>query len=162
MNKNTHGIPVISQALGLFKSRPRKVSKSTARRASVSKKSTRPNTPRHSSAYNPYQSASVSFDKTSCPCDAVRTIEDQRFLVREVPAIPLRNCDSPSCKCSYVRYRDRRGVNEDRRALFSLNTDLHSLGGEDERRAQRGRRSEDDPHFAASDADFDIAEWARH
>jgi hypothetical protein len=35
-------------------------------------------------------------------CAAARKLEDQRFLSRDAPKLPLRNCDYPNCECHYV------------------------------------------------------------
>ena len=152
MNKTTHSVGLISQALGIFKSKSKKVSSSTARRRGVGR-SARSNNP--ANRY-PHRSASISSEHSSCACEAVEIINGKRFLLNEIPPLPLPDCTTPNCKCAYVRHKDRRGISSNRRALFSLNTDLHAIGGDLERRLVKGRRASDEPSFA-SEANLDIA-----
>lgn len=55
----------------------------------------------------PFAGAEV-IPRKDCCCDAVRAIAGRRFLSREVPLIPLRDCDQPNCACTYRRYAERR------------------------------------------------------
>ena len=41
-------------------------------------------------------------------CDAVRASIGQRFLSRDVPMLPLDDCDSEDCRCTYELFDDRR------------------------------------------------------
>ena len=41
-------------------------------------------------------------------CDAVRESIGQRFLSNEVPMLPLEDCDSADCRCTYELFDDRR------------------------------------------------------
>lgn len=45
------------------------------------------------------------------PCEAVRKIEDLRFLASEAPRLPLPGCDAVACSCRYRHYDDRRDDN---------------------------------------------------
>ena len=137
MNKTSNDINGITHTFGFLKPKMRKTSRLT-----------------NSGQAYPYRSASISFEKCTNACEAVREIEGTRFLVQSVPTIPVPDCTSRNCKCSYVRHKDRRGLSEDRRALYSLNTDLYTIGGGRELRMQRGRRIGDKSIFAASDAEF--------
>jgi hypothetical protein len=151
---------VFSQAFGLFKSKPKNISARTARASSARKMGATARARGPVKHYS-YRSASVSAERSSCRCEAVEAISGHRFLLSDVPPIPLPNCTSPNCKCAYIRHNDRRSFSGDRRALFSLNTDLHAIGGKQELRQKKGRRRSDEPTFAASDADLEMAEWVR-
>ena len=158
MNKTTHSGSILGQALGIFKSKPKKISSRGGRKQSTGNdgRSGRKNRPIEQ---YPHRSASISSERSSCTCEAVELIDDKRFLLNEVPPLPLPDCTSPNCKCAYVRHSDRRGFSSDRRALFSLNADLYAIGGDIEKRQLKGRRISDEPSFA-SDGDLDISEWA--
>ena len=138
MSRTSRGSSIFSGAFGLFKSRPRKISRATASKKSSKVLATRSGRKQLAGA-NPYQSAEIEFDPT-CACDAVKRISGQRFLVRNVPPIPVPDCDSPDCRCTYIRYKDRRLWTEDRRAHYSLSTDLYRKGDNDDRRRRKDRR----------------------
>ena len=79
----------------------------------------------------------------------------QRFLVKNVPPIPVPDCDSPNCQCSYIRYKDRRLWTEDRRARFSRNADVYRQGDRKDRRRVEDRRVSADSRARSFDADLD-------
>ena len=41
-------------------------------------------------------------------CHEARALQGQRFLSREAPTLPLRNCTCENCACLYQHYGDRR------------------------------------------------------
>ena len=41
-------------------------------------------------------------------CDAVLVSVGHRFLSNEVPMLPLADCDSDDCRCTYELFDDRR------------------------------------------------------
>jgi hypothetical protein len=41
-------------------------------------------------------------------CFAARELAGKRFLVRDVPKLPLADCNRPHCECRYRRHADRR------------------------------------------------------
>src|SRR5262245_14086958 len=41
-------------------------------------------------------------------CDAAKAREGFRFLSREAPRLPLKECTFPNCTCRYVHHADRR------------------------------------------------------
>lgn len=106
--------------------------------------------------FYPYRSASINANKCSVRCGAVANLEGSRFLLSGVPKLPLADCTSKNCACSYDRHKDRRSFTHERRALFSMKTDLHSLGGDHERRELAGRRSQDETLFGASDTNLSL------
>ena len=43
-------------------------------------------------------------------CEAAQTMRNKRFLTREAPRLPLRDCDHlDKCQCKYQHVPDRRG-----------------------------------------------------
>jgi hypothetical protein len=95
-----------------------------------------------------------------CGCTAVKAVGNKRFLSSGfVPKLPLADCASTTCNCSYVRHEDRRTTQGDRRAPFSMRTDLYNLATESERRVKKGRRESDWSSNAASDLNYADFEW---
>jgi len=92
----------------------------------------------HSPETSPYRAAEVIYPE--CACDAVRALGGRRYLLREVPRIPVPDCTMRKCECSYVRFKDRRNESSDRRALFSIRTNMYTTHGNNERRRRAGRR----------------------
>lgn len=41
-------------------------------------------------------------------CHQARALQGQRFLSREAPSLPLKNCNCGSCTCHYEHHDDRR------------------------------------------------------
>jgi hypothetical protein len=96
-----------------------------------------------STSATPYAGAEVVPGKDGC-CEAVRAIAKQRFLCKEAPLIPLRDCNQSQCTCTYRRFADRR-TNE--RRVVDLGAGIsHGFARQssDRRRMEiPGRRSED-------------------
>jgi hypothetical protein len=110
------------------------------------------------STRSPYLATSINF--MGCGCAAVQAVGNTRFLSSgNVPKLPLADCASATCNCSYVRHKDRRTTQGDRRAPFSIRTDLYNLATESERRVKKGRRESDWSSDAASDLDYADFEW---
>jgi hypothetical protein len=94
----------------------------------------------------PFQAAAITSNDSKCACDAVKQLEGRRFLAREAPLLPLQDCTSPACTCSYTRYRDRRGINGDRRAIASVvasQIQVERQNGSNHRNQLQGRRTSD-------------------
>jgi hypothetical protein len=104
-----------------------------------------------------YRSAEIVFEE--CACDAVMTISGTRFLVNDVPRIPVSDCTLPNCKCSYVRYNDRRSWTEERRALFSLRTKVYAASSDEERRKKSDRRVDEGPLVESPEEGHDFKKW---
>lgn len=146
----TTGILIILFALLLLsRKREKPAGKRRDRRAS-SRKRTKPP--------NPYASASVR--QGDCACEGAKALEDKRFLSRDVPQLPLATCSAAQCGCRYVRHEDRRKT-EDRREMFSLQSDLYSVSSDADRRLRsRGRRATDTADsLDLSEIDYDSIEW---
>lgn len=95
-------------------------------------------------ALNPYRATSIRPGANACA--AVTALAGKRFLVasEEIPPLPLPDCDVAACKCIYVKLRDRRDGNGDRRALRGQNLDFDQKSAATEKRGvKRGRRSSD-------------------
>ena len=103
----------------------------------------------------------VSINPGSCGCTAVKAFGDKRFLTaRTVPSLPLPECNLATCTCRYARHEDRRSSQGNRRAIYSMQTDLYGLDGEKDRRKRRGRRASD--HLEQLDAgsvDYSEIQW---
>ncbi len=74
-------------------------------------------------------------------CAAAKALEGKRFLSRQAPVLPLKDCDRTQCQCRYVHYDDRR------KALRRARDIGVTIAGHeaDEKRvnAKRGRRKTD-------------------
>lgn len=87
-----------------------------------------------------YHAVSIRFVQSAC--DAAKALDGQRILSSDAPRIPLPDCDSQTCKCKFVHYKDRR-TGDDRRDPYG-----QGLGGgntgqfEEEQRKSTERRDE--------------------
>jgi len=120
---------VIVMAWKLLKSTPDKPAKRSGRKA------------RQAQDHNPYQSMSLMLPIAHC--DAISSLADRRFLKREAPSLPLKDCDKATCKCGFIKHADRREEDDDRRALYGLRAEMHAIHTGNERRKRRGRRAGD-------------------
>jgi hypothetical protein len=74
-------------------------------------------------------------------CGAAKALRNQRFLSREAPPLPLKDCGSPECECRYEHYDDRRL--RGRRAR-ELGVSIDGYDGDEQRtKSKRGRRTTD-------------------
>lgn len=75
-------------------------------------------------------------------CAAAHALEGQRFLSREAPPLPLKNCTQPACTCRYAHYDDRR---KGPRRASELGVSIDGYGETDRRSAEvrKGRRRTD-------------------
>ena len=76
-------------------------------------------------------------------CHEARALQGQRFLSREAPTLPLRNCTCETCSCLYQHYDDRRaGV----RRARDMGVAIDGWVDVDKRvETGRGRRKSDKP-----------------
>ena len=103
----------------------------------------------------------VSIHPGSRCCKAVQTTGDKRFLTSgRVPLLPLANCNSGACTCRYVRHEDRRTYLGDRRAAYSMSTELFGLDKEKDRRTRQGRRAADWAQAASGNGDYADIQWS--
>ena len=93
---------------------------------------------------SPYRATSIKYGGDAC--EAVKALGEQRFLLDEAPHVPLSNCDSLKCNCRYVRHKDRRSDEGERRAISGATGGVYSNAGNTERRdgaGKLGRRASD-------------------
>ena len=102
----------------------------------------------------------VSINPVSRCCSAAETTGDKRFLTSgRVPSLPLANCNSGACTCKYVRHEDRRTSLGDRRAAYSMSTELFGLDEEKDRRTRQGRRAADWAQAESGTGDYADIQW---
>ena len=75
-------------------------------------------------------------------CEAVRAIAGKLFLANDVPLLPLRECTSSDCQCTYKHYDDRR---TDARRDWDIGLGFTNHFITEEKRDDRapGRRNDD-------------------
>lgn len=140
MSKTSKSSSVLSGMMKIFQQKPTRITSQKARRTSArlqKKKTSNLSADRHYS----FKSAEIAFQENAC--DAVKQMEGKRFLVRDVPPIPVPDCTSPNCECSYIRHNDRRGLSVDRRTFFNAYNSQYLDNGKEERREKAGRRESD-------------------
>ena len=77
-------------------------------------------------------------------CLAARELAGKRFLTRQVPIIPLRDCNYPNCHCTYRRHRDRRLMKRRASDCGGEVTSARLRPSDDQRSSSRpGRRASD-------------------
>ncbi len=76
-----------------------------------------------------------------CPCSAVLELGSCRYLLNDVPMLPLQDCSQPECDCYYVNFDDRR--DDDRRHPFGSLTNNRLSDHDDDERRDRNRRAGD-------------------
>lgn len=115
-------------------------SRPAARPASTSKtaKVARSTAPQSSNRFR-----AVSLQCDTGACDAALALGNKRFLPADLGPLPLADCNSPKCNCTYVHHDDRRSAEGDKRAPSALSTDLYHTSGKPERRTRKGRRESD-------------------
>jgi hypothetical protein len=104
-----------------------------------------------------YRAASILASR--CACDAVRIVEGKRYLAAQAPRLPLQDCSADRCTCRYVRHEDRRSSQGDRRALYSLQTNLYGVDGQPDRRRRQGRRRADRESELGDAYGLDALKW---
>jgi hypothetical protein len=71
-------------------------------------------------------------------CKAAIALQDQVFLAREAPSLPLAGCNASTCSCRYNHLYDRR--QDDRRSPYGLKHGAVIGGTEGNRRDPSDRR----------------------
>ncbi|CAA0100932.1 Uncharacterised protein [Halioglobus japonicus] len=142
MKKMSKRPALLSGIFGIFKSKPTKTSMKSAQRmrARVQQKHGK-----HCAGGqdSPYRAAEIVVKEGAC--DTAKALAGTRFLMREVPHIPVVDCVSRRCTCTYLHHSDRRNKDGDRRAHFDTLTSAYVTTGHSERRGSRGRRADDRP-----------------
>ena len=89
---------------------------------------------------NQFRAVSVVPNSRNC-CEAVQAIVGIRFLSKDVPMLPLAECDRfDQCACKYAHWDDRR--QDDRRGADSGIANKFFYKNEN-RSSRRGRRATD-------------------
>ncbi|WP_339670648.1 hypothetical protein [Dasania marina] len=83
---------------------------------------------------NPYHAISVCCEEHACA--AAMANQSKRYLVGDVPSLPLEGCSVARCACRYQHHDDRREQELDRRLNFGLSQQMH----DDDRRERCERR----------------------
>ena len=93
------------------------------------------------SSNNEYRGVQVVINKDEC-CQAAIAIAEQRFLIEQVPKLPLPTCDAAQCGCGYERFDDRRA---DLRRASDVGFDMAGQYCEESNRSSTssGRRDDD-------------------
>lgn len=76
-------------------------------------------------------------------CPAVLAIAGKRFLSRELPRLPLPDCDKPHCECGYRRHRDRRAGSRRSGGLQGAKLEIEQEQRDRRTPGIRGRRRTD-------------------
>jgi hypothetical protein len=85
---------------------------------------------------------SVSIQAGSRACAQARALEGKRFLSKQAPVLPLKECACATCECRYQHHEDRR--KGPRRARdFGVSIAAWEDGPEVRDKAVRGRRKSD-------------------
>ena len=156
MKRTTKGTSFFSGALGLLQPKAKKMKARSARKSSA-KVWKKHNGQSNQDSAASFRSAEIEFE--ACACDAVKALRGQRLLLSDVPLLPVPDCDKPNCKCSYVRYTDRRLWTDDRRAFYSLKTSHYIQSDSQERRKVQDRRATQDFDAGPSDSLEDFESW---
>ena len=103
----------------------------------------------------------VSVKPGGCGCEAVNAMRGERFLTNggRVPNLPVADCTAINCTCRYVHYDDRRSAQGNRRAAYSMQSNMYGLNGDVDRRSLRGRRASDRLQDAAADEGYGDIQW---
>lgn len=88
-----------------------------------------------------YRGVEVVANNDAC-CQAAKDIEGRRFLLSQVPMLPLTDCDAGDCRCTYERFDDRRS---DLRRASDVTFDVLGQFQDQEHRSEAmpGRREKD-------------------
>jgi hypothetical protein len=88
---------------------------------------------------NRYHAVAIVPGEHACP--AAKDLSGKRFLSREAPILPLADCSSAECSCTYSHFGDRRTGS---RRTSDLVMSMDTYAGGDRRRSERqGRRKTD-------------------
>jgi hypothetical protein len=85
----------------------------------------------------------VSIEPGRNCCHSARELQGKRFLSREAPTLPLKNCTNGGCTCRYEHHEDRR---VGPRRARDMGVAIDGWQEEDNRASSaRGRRKTDKP-----------------
>ena len=114
--------------------------KGASKKELAQKKASHKGSPQQQASDNSAESGdfrAVTIQARSGACKAAIALQDQVFLAREAPSLPLAGCNASNCGCRYQYLDDRR--QEDRRSLYGLKHGA-VIGGTDGNRRDPGDR----------------------
>lgn len=76
-------------------------------------------------------------------CPAVLAIAGKRYLSRDLPKLPLPDCDKAHCECGYRRHRDRRAGSRRSGGLQGAKLEIEQEQEDRRIPGRRGRRRTD-------------------
>lgn len=153
MSKVTKGGSLFSSALQFLRGKPVRAKTATVRKASARMRVKQ--TPRSVLATSPsHRSAEIV--GCSNACERARELSGIRFLMSDVPRLPLPGCTVARCRCTYAHHTDRRNTAEERRAQFSVQTKHYAIAIGEERRRRYGRRAGESGTSAER---YDFSNW---
>jgi hypothetical protein len=85
----------------------------------------------------------VSIETGRNCCHEARALKGKRFLSREAPSLPLRNCSSDNCLCRYQHHEDRRAGPRRARDMGVAMDGWLEVDRRDTHTPGRGRRKSD-------------------
>ena len=91
----------------------------------------------------------VSIKVQPAACEAAKAMSGHRFLSNAAPQLPLPDCDSPACRCTFIHHKDRRSGKERRSPFAAAGYGGGTGSFQQERRERNDRR-----HDAADDEEF--------
>lgn len=90
-------------------------------------------------APNKFHAVTIAPGPRACP--EACALQGRRFLSREAPLLPLKNCGSFKCECRYEHHDDRRKGN---RRAHDIGVSIDGYEGVERRQEpKRGRRQSD-------------------
>jgi len=95
----------------------------------------KPDKPDKPGANPPQAYHAVSIQPGNPCCQRARALQGQRFLSRDAPPLPLKNCSRETCTCHYQHYDDRRGGPRRAREIGVAMDGWHAV----EQRTEQGR-----------------------
>ena len=101
------------------------------------------------SASQPFHAVSIAPGMRAC--EAAYRMQEERFLSKEAPPLPLPGCDRSKCTCSYQHHADRRDAP---RRDEDLGLRGHGMTPDGDRRKRGDRRVADKPSVADTGTDY--------
>ena len=87
----------------------------------------------------PYRAVSVKAPALGA-CEAVKAIQDARYLAADAPQLPLSDCShADQCRCKYKHWNDRRQEEDRRSPIPGIGDALHAANDRRTNRSDRRR-----------------------
>jgi hypothetical protein len=137
MNKLSKGGSLLTGALQFLKGKPTRSEAATVRKSSARMRVSQSTRAAPETAPS-YRSAEIVCGNGAC--DSARELAGVRFLMSDIPRLPVQGCSVARCRCIYAHHTDRRNFADERRAQFSVQTKHYAIAIGEERRRKHGRR----------------------